>query len=183
MGSLSQQPPLRCLPPRGIAEVASPPYVAPTFFGSAIPPLGSIASPRWAWRGAHSGAGVTTLARELGGADHGLSNRTGLPTLVVCRSTADGLMAAQGLAAGELAGFPTWTCLGLVVVAEHPGHLTKPLAELAALVAGGFPDHWSIPWVESWRRDPTTGRLAPEHRVWRPARFLHPYIRPIKEHP
>src|ERR1035438_6113324 len=29
---------------------------------------------RWGWRGAHPGAGVTTLARELGGADLGLSN-------------------------------------------------------------------------------------------------------------
>ena len=183
MGSLSQQPPRRSMPERAVPGGTSSPSLAPTFFGSAIPASGSIGSPRWAWRGAHSGAGVTTLARELGGADHGLSNRTGLPTLVVCRFTADGLMAAQGLAARELAGFPTWTCLGLVVVAEHPGHLTKPLAELAALVAGGFPDHWSIPWVESWRTAPTTQRRAGEHRVWRPAHFSRPSIRPIKEHP
>jgi len=64
--------------------------------------------------GAHTGSGVTTLARELGGADLGLKSTTSMPTLVVCRCSADGLIAAQRLAASELTGTPTWTCLGLV---------------------------------------------------------------------
>jgi hypothetical protein len=74
-----------------------------------------------------------------------------LPVLVVCRSSETGLIAAQQLAANELAGTPTWTCLGLVVVAAGPSHVTKPVAELAALITGGYPAWWPIPWMESWR--------------------------------
>jgi hypothetical protein len=143
-------------------------------------------SPKWAWRGAHSGAGVTTLARELGGADLGLSGMTGLPTLVVCRSSADGLIAAQRLASSELAEAPTWTCLGLVVVADGPGSLVKPLAELAALILGGYPDHWPIPWMESWRTHPSSPWPTVAHRPNPLARLLrssiHPAIQPTQEH-
>jgi hypothetical protein len=74
-----------------------------------------------------------------------------LPTLVVCRSSADGLIAAQGLAADELSGVPSWCCLGLVVVADDRHPLPKPLVELAALITAGFPQHWPIPWMVSWR--------------------------------
>jgi hypothetical protein len=117
--------------------------------------LTRVARARWGWRGAHPGAGVTTLARELGGADLGMSNVASLPILVVCRSSADGLIAAQRLAAHELNGTPSWHCLGLVVVADDHHPLSKALAELAALVTGGYPNHWPIPWVESWRTQPT----------------------------
>ena len=110
---------------------------------------------RWGWRGAHPGAGVTTLARELGGADLGISNVANLPILVVCRSSADGLVAAQRLAAHELSETPSWHCLGLVVVADDRHPLSRQLAELAALVTGGYPNHWPIPWVETWRTQPT----------------------------
>ena len=123
-------------------------------FRSSMPMVGQH-PPRWAWRGAHPGAGVTTLARELGGADMGMA-ATGaatmaLPVLVVCRSSETGLIAAQRLAANELAGTPTWTCLGLVVVAAGPFRVTKPVAELTALITGGYPAWWPIPWMESWR--------------------------------
>lgn len=160
---------------------------------SAVPLISGFApgqSPKWAWRGAHSGAGVTTLARELGGADLGTTGMTGLPTLVVCRSSADGLIAAQRLASSELAGAPTWTCLGLVVVADGPGSLAKPLAELAALILGGYPDHWPIPWMESWRAHPSRPWPTEAHRPNRLARFLRssihpaiqPAIQPTREH-
>ena len=148
---------------------------------SALPLISGFApgqSPKWAWRGAHSGAGVTTLARELGGADLGTTSRTGLPTLVVCRSSAEGLIAAQRLASSELAGAPTWTCLGLVVVAAGPGSLVKPLAELAALILGGYPDHWPIPWMESWRTNPSSPWSTVAHRPNRLARLLRSSIRP-----
>ncbi len=163
-GSGFQQLPRRSLARDVGRRGAIPVPYAPIRY--AAEPLGATApgqSPKWAWRGAHPGAGVTTLARELGGADLGLSSMTSLPTLVVCRSSADGLIAAQRLAASELTGTPTWTCLGLVVVADGPGPLAKPLAELAALIPGGYPNHWPIPWVESWRTHPTsaTGRTAP----------------------
>jgi hypothetical protein len=130
---------------------------------SPLPPTASwgtaapihVSRARWGWRGAHPGAGVTTLARELGGADLGMSNVANLPILVVCRSSADGLIAAQRLAAHELSGTPSWHCLGLVVVADDHHPLSRQLAELAALVTGGYPNHWPIPWVESWRTQPT----------------------------
>jgi hypothetical protein len=136
-----------------------------------------VSRPRWGWRGAHPGAGVTTLARELGGADLGMSNVANLPILVVCRSSADGLIAAQCLAAHELSGTPSWHCLGLVVVADDRGPLAKALAELAALVAGGYPNHWPIPWVESWRTQPTMPQPTGPHRAsahapWRLSRHL-----------
>jgi len=123
-------------------------------FRSSMPMVGQH-PPRWAWRAAHPGAGVTTLARELGGADVGMA-ATGaatmaLPVLVVCRSSETGLIAAQRLAANELAGTPMWTCLGLVVVAAGPSQVTKPVAELTALITGGYPAWWPIPWMESWR--------------------------------
>jgi hypothetical protein len=73
-----------------------------------------------------------------------------LPTLVVCRSSAEGLIAAQHLAASELSGVASWPCLGLVVVAAGGRPVPKALVELAVLVTAGYPEHWAIPWMESW---------------------------------
>ena len=140
---------------------------------------------RWGWRGAHPGAGVTTLARELGGADLGMSNVANLPILVVCRSSADGLIAAQRLAAHELSGTPSWHCLGLVVVADDHHPLSRQLAELAALVTGGYPAHWPIPWVESWRTQPILTQSVARPTTKRPAHAapsrLGPHFRPKNE--
>jgi hypothetical protein len=155
--------------------VGAPPLPLTAASGPAAPTPGPRA--RWAWRGAHSGAGVTTLARELGGVDLGTSNAANLPILVVCRSSADGLIAAQRLAAQELCGTPTWTCLGLVVVADDRGPLAKALAELAALVTAGYPNHWPIPWVESWRTQPTlTLRTVPHPASAHPPRRLSRHL-------
>jgi hypothetical protein len=41
--------------------------------------------------------------------------------------------------------------LGLVVVADAPGRLPRPLRDLAELVGGGVPRTWTVPWVEEWR--------------------------------
>jgi hypothetical protein len=106
-----------------------------------------------------------------------MSNVATLPILVVCRSSAHGLIAAQRLAASELTGTPTWRCLGLVVVADDRGPLAKALAELAALVTGGYPNHWPIPWVESWRTQrtmtqPTVPHPASAHAPRRLSRHL-----------
>jgi hypothetical protein len=128
------------------------------------------------WRGAHRGAGVTTLAGVFGGAEFGAGDTPGLPTLVVCRFSSEGLLAAQGLAASELADTALWTCLGLVTVAARPGRPGKPLEELAALVAGGYPRLWPIPWMESWRT-PTGANREPGCLE----RLLHPVNRE-KEH-
>jgi hypothetical protein len=97
----------------------------------------------------------------LGGADLGLTGDANLPTLVVCRSSAEGLIAAQRLAAGELSGVPSWHCLGLVVVADDRHPLPKALVELAALVTAGYAQHWPIPWMESWRTPPILTQPTP----------------------
>jgi hypothetical protein len=191
-GASNQQLPRRAVA-RHVGDAAAPslfpmpPFPTAVFDTPLFPPpptpeLVQGRRPKWAWRGAHTGSGVTTLARELGGADLGLTSTTSMPTLVVCRCSADGLIAAQRLAASELTGTPTWTCLGLVVVADGPGPLTKPLEELAALIAGGYPNHWPIPWVESWRTHSTTPRGTPDHRPNRLARLFLPSTHRIKEH-
>jgi hypothetical protein len=41
--------------------------------------------------------------------------------------------------------------MGLVLVADAPGRLPKPLAELKHLVSGGYSKVWEVPWVEAWR--------------------------------
>jgi hypothetical protein len=177
-GSDFPQLPARSLA-RGAGAWATTPSPTPR---SALPLISGLTpgqSPKWAWRGAHSGAGVTTLARELGGADLGTTSRTGLPTLVVCRSSAAGLIAAQRLASSELAGAPTWTCLGLVVVADGPGPLAKSLAELTALILGGYPDHWPIPWMESWQTLPSSPWSTVANRPNRIARLLRSSIHPV----
>jgi hypothetical protein len=161
------------------AEIGvSSPLPATASWGTAAPI--HVSRARWGWRGAHPGAGVTTLARELGGADLGMSNVANLPILVVCRSSADGLVAAQRLAAHELSETPSWHCLGLVVVADDRGPLAKALAELAALVAGGYPAHWPIPWVESWRTQPVT-RPTTKRPAHAAPRRLGRHFRPIHE--
>jgi len=166
------------------AEIGVTSPLPPTASWGTAAPI-HVSRARWGWRGAHPGAGVTTLARELGGADLGMSNVANLPILVVCRSSADGLVAAQRLAAHELSETPSWHCLGLVVVADDRGPLAKALAELAALVAGGYPAHWPIPWVESWRTQPMLTQSVARPTTKRPAhaapRRLGRHFRPNNE--
>jgi hypothetical protein len=140
---------------------------------------------KWGWRNAHHGAGATTLARELGGADLGMTSVARLPTLVVCRASADGLMAAQQLAARELSGAPRWSCLGLVVVADDCRPMPSALMELAALITAGYPAHWPLPWMESWRTasimtQPMVTQLRSRPAPKRPA---HAAPRRIRRHP
>jgi len=76
------------------------------------------------------------------------------PTRVVvtARTTARGLSAAKNVARQWAAGLvPATELLGLVLVADAPGRLPKPLRDLVKLVAGGYPRTWHVPWVESWR--------------------------------
>jgi hypothetical protein len=113
------------------------------------------------WLGAHGGAGTTTvrLATGLGAeAPHLLPPATAtcpVPVVVVARTHARGLIAAQELAA--LAAGPglhlatAYDLAGLVLVADAPGKLPKPLAELAHLVSGGYPRTWRVPYVDAWR--------------------------------
>ena len=109
--------------------------------------------------GAHGGAGESTVAAlnpawwaETG---HGwpLVPTSAAPrVLLVARTSASGLRAAQAAATQWAAGAtPPIDLLGLVLVADAPGRLPRPLRELAQLVGGGVPRTWTLPWSEPWR--------------------------------
>lgn len=106
--------------------------------------------------GAHGGSGESRLAscdpRWLA-ADHGWPPASEKATaVVVARSDARGLMAAQR-AAQQVAdgGVPGVRVAGLVVMADAPGRLPKPLRDLRRIVAGGYARCWSVPWIPQWR--------------------------------
>ena len=110
------------------------------------------------WLGVHGGAGESTLEGLVPGsraADHAWPiDRDGAQTNVVilARSSASGLAAARRAATEWAAGLhPSVNLVGLVVVTDAAGKLPKPLRELRYLVAGGVPQTWHLPWVESWR--------------------------------
>ncbi|MBN9633551.1 MAG: hypothetical protein J0I18_23610 [Actinobacteria bacterium] len=114
-------------------------------------------APLW-WLGVHGGAGESTLAQLVPGsraAGHAWPiGYNGEPTnvVLVARSNASGLGAAQRAAIEWAAGtLPSVNLVGLVIVADAPGKLPKPLRELAHLVSGGVPQSWHVPWIEAWR--------------------------------
>lgn len=127
------------------APAAQLPYVYPLVW-----------APLWVV-GAHGGAGETSLASLLPGAiptHHGWPQVNGqvLPVVVVARSNAAGLNAAQRAAQQWAAGLvPGVDLLGLVVMQDAPGRLPKALRDRQQVIAGGFPRSWSVPWIESWR--------------------------------
>ncbi|WP_211880069.1 DUF6668 family protein [Pseudarthrobacter albicanus] len=114
--------------------------------------------------GAHGGAGESRLAGILDGAratDHAWpvpDDASGKPAvLLVCRSDLRGLTAARGALIQWASGVaPAVDLLGLAVLADAPGKLPKSLRDFAALVGGGAPRLWMLPWVESWRLGDTT---------------------------
>lgn len=111
--------------------------------------------------GVHGGAGESTLAaldaswREAGHAWPAAPLQRSAPpvsVLLVARSSLRGLTAAQSAAQQWAAGLVPWsTVVGLVIVADAPGRLPRPLRDLAQLVAGGVPRTWHLPWIESCR--------------------------------
>lgn len=110
------------------------------------------------WLGVHGGAGESVLSHLLPGsrsAGHAwpiIHDGSRANVVLVARSNADGLQAAQRAATEWASGsLPTINLLGLVIVADAPGKLPKPLRDLAQVVSGGVPNVWQVPWVESWR--------------------------------
>lgn len=73
--------------------------------------------------------------------------------VLVTRTTAHGLSSAQAAAQQWVSGAlgAGVQVLGLVAVADAPGRLPRPLRELLALVSGGLPRVWQMPWMEEWR--------------------------------
>lgn len=113
-------------------------------------------SPLWVV-GAHGGAGESTLAALIPGATatgHHWPQQTDgvLRAVVVARSNLRGLVAARAAAqqwASRLV--PGVELIGLVVMADAPGRLPRPLRDLLQVVAGGFARTWTVPWIDAWR--------------------------------
>ena len=106
--------------------------------------------------GAHGGAGESTLAclvPDWQAAGHAWPESAAGPAACVltARTSAAGLLAAQAALRQWAAGDAPVDLAGLVLLADAPGRLPRPLRDLAGLVAGGAPRCWSIPWIEAWR--------------------------------
>lgn len=116
-------------------------------------------SPLWLIS-AHGGAGVTTLcaldasfrdAQQRWPQDH-WSYETGSACVVVARTSASGLTAAQGVLANWAdGGAGSARLLGLILIDDAPGKLPKPLRDFARVVSGGAPRTWRITWNHAWR--------------------------------
>lgn len=112
------------------------------------------------WVGAHGGAGESSLAALVPSwpaAQHGWPRALGVElnrVVLVARTNMRGLRAAQAAATQWAAGLvPHAQVLGLVLVADAPGRLPRPLRDFAQVVSGGVPRTWHVPWIESWRLD------------------------------
>ncbi|MET3176034.1 UNVERIFIED_ORG: hypothetical protein ABIB52_003907 [Arthrobacter sp. UYCu721] len=122
--------------------------------------------------GAHGGAGESRIAALLGGArvtDHCwpiLQDGNKPPVLLVCRADMRGLTAARSALTQWASGAaPELDLLGLAVLADAPGKTPKALRDFAAIVGGGAPRLWILPWVEAWRHgDSTTPPPAREYQ-------------------
>ena len=173
-------PPLSLFPPSAPQSLFPPPVT-----GAAAPqasvtapgpgqgalPLRMVRPTASLWVvGAHGGAGETSIA-----ALHPTWEATGhtwptpseltarCPSILVARTHAAGLHAAQKTLtqwASGVVGRNT-PLLGLVLVADAPGRIPKPLRELAAHVSGGAPRTWHVSWMEAWRMGEDPAESAP----------------------
>lgn len=110
------------------------------------------------WLGTHGGAGESSLAALVDGwaeaghswpcpADGGAAD-----VVLVARTSMAGLRSAQAAATQWASGRAgEANVLGLVLVADAPGKLPRPLRDFARLVSGGVPRSWSVPWIAAWR--------------------------------
>lgn len=124
-------------------------------------PVHTITEPATLWFvGAHGGAGETTLSQlddgwQASGHVWPVAPVPELwcPTVLVARTSVNGLRAAQGaLTQWAASGTgPSTQLLGLVLIADAPGKLPKALRDLTKLVEGGAPRSWHLPWLEDWR--------------------------------
>jgi hypothetical protein len=122
------------------------------------------------WLGAHGGAGESTLEELFSGsraADHRWpltgTDRPPARVVLVARTHAHGLTAAQSAVREWAAGDAPVLLLGLVLIADAPGRLPHGLRQLADLVGGGVGAVWSLPWIEAWRvGEPPAPHNAPK---------------------
>lgn len=163
-------PAIEALPPlRGAATRPVGPTVPQPATVQAPPTLARLpvstrlyAAQLW-WLGVHGGAGESTLAGFVPGsvaAHHAWPapiDGARAQVVLVARTHQRGLTDAQSAATEWAAGLvPHVDLLGLVLLADAPGRLPRPLREHAQLVSGGVPRTWTVPWVEQWRLDVAT---------------------------
>lgn len=113
--------------------------------------------------GTHGGAGESRIADLIECArptDHCwpvLPSGATPPVVLVCRADMRGLTTARNALTQWVSGAaPQVDLLGLAVLADAPGKTPKALRDLTALVGGGAPRFWSLPWVDAWRHTDTT---------------------------
>lgn len=81
--------------------------------------------------------------------------------VLVARTHHTGLTATQNAIREWASGSVPIELAGLVLVADAPGRLPKPLRALASLVAGGVSEVWNVPWIDAWRLGEITLDRAP----------------------
>ena len=121
------------------------------------------------WLGAHGGAGEATLEVLLEGsraAGHAWpiapAGDASPRVVLVARTNAGGLRAVQRASTQWAAGAIGVELVGLLLVADAPGRLPRPLRHLVEHVSGGVPVVWRLAWVEAWRvGDPVSIDTAP----------------------
>jgi uncharacterized protein DUF6668 len=159
-------------PASPLVELAPQPGIKPPHESDRIPrhPVGAGAGAAgvW-WVGVHGGAGESTLEQLVEGsraAGHAwpLAPSTHRCRVVlVARTHAHGLRAAQLAATEWASGSVAVHVAGLVLIADAPGRLPRVLKDFSDLVAGGVPRVWRLPWVEAWRQgEPVSANTAPK---------------------
>ncbi|MDN0193651.1 DUF6668 family protein [Streptomyces sp. S.PNR 29] len=125
------------------------------------PAHASFPARRFSWVGTHGGAGVSTLAAVYGGHDSGRDwpgPSDPQSVLLVARTHAAGLeslvRAVEAFRRGET---PAGLDLDAVVlVADAPGRLPKPLAQRVKQIESAI-DVYRVPWVPGWRLGDLSG--------------------------
>jgi hypothetical protein len=121
--------------------------------------------------GTHGGAGesrIADLLHEARVTDHCwpvLQDGSKPRVLLVCRADMRGLTAARSALTQWASGAtPEVDLLGLAILADAPGKTPKALRDFAAIVGGGAPRLWTLPWVEAWRHGDNTPPTAREYQ-------------------
>jgi hypothetical protein len=124
--------------------------------------------------GSHGGAGESRTADLIGGARPTghcwpvMQDGSKPRVLLVCRNDMRGLTSAQSALTQWASGAtPKVELIGLAVLADAPGKTPKALRDFAAIVGGGAPRLWILPWVEAWRHgDSTTTPPGREYQLF-----------------
>ena len=143
---------------------------------------GALSDQGICWVGAHGGAGATTLAAVTGGLDVGCrwpdpARFEPARVILVARTHAGGIRAAsRALDAMREGRHPAgMTLVGVVLVADAPGFLPRPLVRRIRVLRAAA-QVWRVPWMPQWRLGKPTDRLPSQ--VSRLATMVEKWERP-----